>query len=704
MNTKYTIKNFRVFDHTGATFEIAPITILTGCNSAGKSSLVKSMLLLDRYLDKVRKGMMNGDCKPETYPLEFVGSDIRLGRFTTTLNKKASKDEAMSFAITSRSNMANMDFVVEYNFSRSENDPLDNGWLSSLNIRVFDGDIVISLVNDGTSLKVTEANLTVLREPFFKFVYYAIGRKIMDDLEIDDCLGNLSKEERHSLEKDYEKWNIELKNRMNGVDYHTFKKVNVDTLHSFTKEYSQYLEKIVEQNTLFVMPSLDLLANVSREDFSSVITKNYSENTDFLSEKRNYYLQRIQEDFEHSSYDTFLEYFLDWEKKEGLTQFNKKGESSIVQEGLFSSIRHYILYGYDTMDEMDAVSVLDLDSTHRLTQEEIRDQKQQRLNLWRSHRDEEPISFQMIYDTIMNCSTLKLKECESELSFIEDFAVSFTNKSYDLFRQYVIDLLKEIILPSYTSTIDYVGSARASIKRLYSFDEKGDTFDKSLVDYLAACRNYKGCFVPGEFIDKWISKFNIGHSVTFDSTAEGLGILVHLHADAEDKEGTLLADQGYGITQLLSILICIERQIMAKTHSVRLDELKEKEEKLPATTISIEEPEIHLHPCFQSMLADMFVEAYKLYNIHFIIETHSEYLIRKLQTYIPLQKIDKEAGLARDEISMYYLYDSDPVKRPLREPQVKSINFREDGSLASPFGKGFFDEADNLAMSLLFGK
>lgn len=49
MNTKYTIKNFRVFDSDGATFELNPITILTGCNSSGKSSLVKSLMLLGDY-------------------------------------------------------------------------------------------------------------------------------------------------------------------------------------------------------------------------------------------------------------------------------------------------------------------------------------------------------------------------------------------------------------------------------------------------------------------------------------------------------------------------------------------------------------------------------------------------------------------------------------------------------------------------------
>ena len=55
MKTRYTIKNFRVFDEKGATIDVNPITILTGCNSSGKSSIVKSMVLLNTYIDSIQK-------------------------------------------------------------------------------------------------------------------------------------------------------------------------------------------------------------------------------------------------------------------------------------------------------------------------------------------------------------------------------------------------------------------------------------------------------------------------------------------------------------------------------------------------------------------------------------------------------------------------------------------------------------------------
>ena len=48
MNPIFSLKNFRSFGEDGADFELAPITVLTGCNSAGKSSLVKALMLLSQ--------------------------------------------------------------------------------------------------------------------------------------------------------------------------------------------------------------------------------------------------------------------------------------------------------------------------------------------------------------------------------------------------------------------------------------------------------------------------------------------------------------------------------------------------------------------------------------------------------------------------------------------------------------------------------
>ena len=88
MITKYTIKNFRVFDENGASFDLKPLTILTGCNSSGKSSIVKSLLLLCDYLSSLKEDKKNGK-KPilTSHELDFMKKPhSKLGRFKKIVN------------------------------------------------------------------------------------------------------------------------------------------------------------------------------------------------------------------------------------------------------------------------------------------------------------------------------------------------------------------------------------------------------------------------------------------------------------------------------------------------------------------------------------------------------------------------------------------------------------------------------------------
>lgn len=59
-------------------------------------------------------------------------------------------------------------------------------------------------------------------------------------------------------------------------------------------------------------------------------------------------------------------------------------------------------------------------------------------------------------------------------------------------------------------------------------------------------------------------------------------------------------------------------------------------------TVILEEPEIHLHPLAQSVLAELFVEVSRQRSVQFIVETHSEHLFRRLQTLIAKQETTAE--------------------------------------------------------------
>ena len=277
-----------------------------------------------------------------------------------------------------------------------------------------------------------------------------------------------------------------------------------------------------------------------------------------------------------------------------------------------------------------------------------------------------------------------------------------------------------------TEGIDYTSSSRIQVRRMYPMEDNTEftsavkryydiqnkflSLDPPIMvsvmqsrmgdfgeEFLPDKRVRISDFMPGAFMNKWVKAFKIGERLSLEMDENGLGLLVKIFTTPSDKKGRLLADAGYGITQFLSIVLQIEITIMSSLYEC----FKGKTETsnpissiptIPARTIAIEEPEIHLHPRYQSLLAEMFYEAYKEYNIQFIIETHSEYLLRKIQTLVGARI------LSPDEVSMVYVEDDEEVKKGA--PKARRIHIKEDGRLAEPFGPGFYDEADNLSLEL----
>lgn len=62
----------------------------------------------------------------------------------------------------------------------------------------------------------------------------------------------------------------------------------------------------------------------------------------------------------------------------------------------------------------------------------------------------------------------------------------------------------------------------------------------------------------------------------------------------------------------------------------------------PGSTVIFEQPEIHMHPKIQADLADLFIDAAKTNNVQFLIESHSEHLLRRLQRRIAEEQISPE--------------------------------------------------------------
>lgn len=104
--------------------------------------------------------------------------------------------------------------------------------------------------------------------------------------------------------------------------------------------------------------------------------------------------------------------------------------------------------------------------------------------------------------------------------------------------------------------------------------------------------------------------------------------------------------------------------------------------------ISVEQPELHIHPRFQVELADVFLQAKEKHS--FLIETHSEHLILRLLRRIR-QSAENELpegmnSVNEDDVSIFYLEPSEDGV------MAKRIRIDADGEFCDRWPQGFFVE------------
>lgn len=185
------------------------------------------------------------------------------------------------------------------------------------------------------------------------------------------------------------------------------------------------------------------------------------------------------------------------------------------------------------------------------------------------------------------------------------------------------------------------------------------------------------------FVTDWMKTFGIGYDFCIEPLMAGDVYKLTI----EDEDGTKLplADKGMGAIQMMILLL----RLATIMHIAKSD-------KSASTTVVIEEPEQNLHPKMQSLLADLLqsIATSNEYQVNFIIETHSEYLIRKSQVLVAQEKYaNKEDLTANNPFKIYYL--------PSDDSDRYEMEYRTDGCFANDFGEGFFDEAENLAFQVL---
>lgn len=202
-------------------------------------------------------------------------------------------------------------------------------------------------------------------------------------------------------------------------------------------------------------------------------------------------------------------------------------------------------------------------------------------------------------------------------------------------------------------------------------------FNHPLYDLM---RNYSMMRGKDQFLKKWFRKLNICDDFSVETQARGIGYFPGLK---KKDEMNSLAVEGSGSTRMLMVLLGLANS----KHYCDLRDYTDGLRYYPGTIV-LEQPESGLHPSWQSKLPEIFADANKELGLHFLIETHSDYIVNKLQYLISTGKLDSK------DVIIYYLDNR------CGEIRSAEITFDEGGNLSQEMPGAFIDEADRRSMGL----
>jgi AAA15 family ATPase/GTPase len=219
------------------------------------------------------------------------------------------------------------------------------------------------------------------------------------------------------------------------------------------------------------------------------------------------------------------------------------------------------------------------------------------------------------------------------------------NKKIEDIRQKVLALLIPSLLvevdeylTSVALNISYIEPVRAGIVRFYREQDLSvaeiDPIGRNLPMFL---RNLSE--TEKKDFSQWTLN-NLGFEVK--ALSKHGQIALHLTEEGCTQDYNL-ADMGFGFSQILPIVAQLWILIRKGTKTRRGFNLPK--------ILSIEQPELHLHPDRQAKVADMFVAAIKLarkndIDLRLVIETHSETIINRIGNLIYQKKLSpSDAGV-----------------------------------------------------------
>lgn len=206
----------------------------------------------------------------------------------------------------------------------------------------------------------------------------------------------------------------------------------------------------------------------------------------------------------------------------------------------------------------------------------------------------------------------------------------------------------ELHLEERLSSISYLGPLRSHPERLYNWtgnepDGVGSRGRDAVQALLAASDRSlnwrpRSPRIPfQEVIARRLERMGLVDSFSVDEIAPDRNEYEVTVKTQPTSEPVRLTDVGFGVSQVLPVVV---QSFYAR----------------PASTVLMEQPELHLHPAVQAQLADLFVAAITAREegeergVQLVVESHSEHLLRRLQRLIAEEK------LSEDQVALYFCY------------------------------------------------
>lgn len=197
----------------------------------------------------------------------------------------------------------------------------------------------------------------------------------------------------------------------------------------------------------------------------------------------------------------------------------------------------------------------------------------------------------------------------------------------------------------------YLGPLRSNPKRQYSWkgthpEDVGVTGELAVEALLASRERGKvntrrlnkrgralSLISVEQNVAEWLKDLGLVTSFSMERLSDDADIYKVLVKKSEKSTPVSLTDVGFGVSQILPVLV-----LLAYVPK--------------GSTVLLEQPEIHLHPAVQSKLADILLEASSVRGVQIIVESHSEHLLRRLQRRVA------EGATTPEQLSLYFCENS----------------------------------------------